>query len=446
VTQAFADKLKGAAPRGSDTRDWTDVPGVYRDDEKTLALSPEITKGGIYHEVGHAWDAASGFASRTDEFMEAYKKDMEGKEYWHGPRVYYMMEGRAGPSETFAELFAEASGKSSYTPERLKELGALSEDFPESRKIIDKLIAERTAAGAEAEAALPSSEREATDPVPPPSVQEDAIRAYEDYLRDQGDGPEAEELLINDKGVQSEIRSVLRSELADEDRKVWTRASSEALEGILEDGRFKTQFETNTSGGMLDNSIRAEHEEKVFKYDPDLTPDRRPVYGYATKDENGHYLDDGVSQYGNIAIQLKDDVKDRATFTIGDSLATWDAPPVPQDYENIDYHAIRPQQALEAARLVMSGDSFNLDQFVEDNYLNYVEAQVHGGLKLDDVKEIVFYTSDDYVNFHKQLNDLGISHRMAGETAEQSAAALKEETDRIAAKLAQPELPFEEKP
>ena len=52
-------------------------------------------------------------------------------------------------------------------------------------------------------------------------------------------------------------------------------------------GRFKTQFETNTSGGMLGPSSRADAEEHLFSYPHSLDPKKRPVYGFTAKDATG---------------------------------------------------------------------------------------------------------------------------------------------------------------
>jgi hypothetical protein len=46
------------------------------------------------------------------------------------------------------------------------------------------------------------------------------------------------------------------------------------------DGRYKTQFETNVSGGNLNTDLRAKAEFEMFGYADDLPVTDRPVYGY----------------------------------------------------------------------------------------------------------------------------------------------------------------------
>ena len=48
------------------------------------------------------------------------------------------------------------------------------------------------------------------------------------------------------------------------DRPVSIAAPREALESIIDDGRFKSQFESGTSRGLLDDRVRAEAERNLF--------------------------------------------------------------------------------------------------------------------------------------------------------------------------------------
>ncbi len=90
------------------------------------------------------------------------------------------------------------------------------------------------------------------------------------------------------------------------------------LPNIIDDGRFKTQFETGRSRGMFDPEVRAREEAKMFGLPLDLPPEMRPVYGHiADRDATHHAMG-----YGDWNAVLKPEVKDRSTFYFGDSLET----------------------------------------------------------------------------------------------------------------------------
>ena len=115
------------------------------------------------------------------------------------------------------------------------------------------------------------------------------------------------------------------------------RMHDEGVRGFLRDGRFKTQHETGYSGGgMFDPRLRESVESTLW---PDM--DDYPIYGYfhdpdVPDTDNSEY-------YGAWVMVLKDDLKDRMTMTVGDSLMD-EAPPsyfhelVPEtfyDYKNM---------------------------------------------------------------------------------------------------------------
>jgi len=142
---------------------------------------------------------------------------------------------------------------------------------------------------------------------------------------------------------------------------------------ILQDGRFKTQFEVGTSGGVFAPSYRAECELSGLGAPMLLDPKLRPVYGYISG------LDPYMAgSYGQIEFVLKESVKARATFTLGDSLA---------DFQNghsvgtpVNRPGIGSMDGNVGVALAKSWDS-----------LSYVEVQIHGGLRLVDVDHIVMH-------------------------------------------------------
>ncbi|KKR07469.1 MAG: hypothetical protein UT32_C0011G0037 [Parcubacteria group bacterium GW2011_GWC2_39_14] len=94
---------------------------------------------------------------------------------------------------------------------------------------------------------------------------------------------------------------------------------------MMSGGRWKSQFETGTSQGALDPSVRAERENRMFNYDysPDRDKENRPIYGYFSDDKHGIINPQGripppasTSGYGSINIKIKRSVAlNKATIT-----------------------------------------------------------------------------------------------------------------------------------
>jgi hypothetical protein len=187
------------------------------------------------------------------------------------------------------------------------------------------------------------------------------------------------------------------------DGKVTVAVDRGTLQKIFDDGKFKNQFETKKSGGLLDFSRRKTAEKAVFDLDVNIPNQQRPIYGYIT--DNSTKLDFGMatnteewldtilsirntrtSQYGSIKVVLKDPVKNRATATIGDSLSRniigdnlLEAKP---DLNNMGFY-----------RYGAPTGNVGLPDF------SYLETQIKGGVTLDDVESI-------YLPFTGGKNDL----------------------------------------
>lgn len=156
----------------------------------------------------------------------------------------------------------------------------------------------------------------------------------------------------------------------------------DATHDILSDGRFMSQFEVGDSGGAYDPDMRAMQETAVFDHHPHVVPAARPIYGYVAPD--GKVTANGVSQYGETRFVLKPDVATRTTMTVGDSLNTH-ATPVPMTGDvtarDISNSAARTFFGDSGQRLATAG----ISRFVD---WDYFEAQIHGGVSLDDVLEV----------------------------------------------------------
>lgn len=187
---------------------------------------------------------------------------------------------------------------------------------------------------------------------------------------------------------------------------VYIRVNPKNLKSILEDGRFKSQFETNTSKGHLNHFFRKGHEKKIFGYETKMAPELRPIYGYLNEGTNG-IQKGGLGQYGRIRIKFKDSVRSRTTFTIGDSI---------DDIGGNQAHAVFQPESLRNPSRLADYPSYNISLDKKDyNYIGkswqkdpldyvsvnkkegfeYWEAQIHRGVSTDDIEHIYFTKAPD---------------------------------------------------
>lgn len=182
-----------------------------------------------------------------------------------------------------------------------------------------------------------------------------------------------------------------------------------AFKAIFEDGRFKSQFESKTSGGLLDPYIRKTREKTTFDIDVNTPNKERPIYGYITDNQKatvpgmGETINDALNnvlsvwnenamQYGNYKIILKDSVKNRATVTIGDSLRKGVlgenlTEPKP-DFVNMGFYTWgAPPRRV------------GLPDF------SYFETQIHGGVTIDDIDSIILPMKPDDLGF-KEVQEI----------------------------------------
>jgi hypothetical protein len=180
-----------------------------------------------------------------------------------------------------------------------------------------------------------------------------------------------------------------RSKEAWSGKPIAVRVTHQALAGVLKDGRFKSQFETNKSKGLLDKKVRARSEEKWFGLTADSDPAKRPIYGYVAvegprnvKEHPEQYL----NQYGTVQVVLKDSVRARTTAMWGDSLNQADyGIPEPVDSPTWRSYTL-------ALTGVGNGELVNLDRDTTSEKWrewSFVEAQIHDGVSTDDIAEVI---------------------------------------------------------
>lgn len=171
-----------------------------------------------------------------------------------------------------------------------------------------------------------------------------------------------------------------------------TPSGVSVAEGLVDGGRYVSQFVTGISNGgrsaiPAGERHRWEHELFDGAYD-DLEPVDRPVYGAfdLTHDPHG-----GSPRFGSSYLVLRPEVLARATLCVGDSHAG------PADVGTAD--AILPilvgtaerrrPEPGPTERIESLRTSFG-DGIARRDLDDYVEAQVHGGVRLDrDVEAVV---------------------------------------------------------
>lgn len=209
-----------------------------------------------------------------------------------------------------------------------------------------------------------------------------------------------------------EYKKAINNKLDDmlNDAEVRVRVPKNKLDDILKDGKFKTQFETGKSGGLLDNGKRATFEKKIFGIGDDVI-ENRPIYGYMNN-ANNYYDNDMLDGYGKVIVKLDDSVKNRTTFTIGDSLDTnqlgntVNSVPTPVKNPNYRSGTYGGYMNLEYS----TGDPL-IKKGINDYGLGYTEAQIHNGVSIKDIDEIIFKNKPSSTLINK-LKDNNVNWRV----------------------------------
>lgn len=211
------------------------------------------------------------------------------------------------------------------------------------------------------------------------------------------------------------------------DNDVYIRVPDTNILNIIVGDRFKPALELHDMGlgrGQSYQSKRDRVERRVMGIpEPGKTgalkAEDRPIYGYlGGKDTtSGSHLDMENADYGNIAVKLKPDVKNRSTFTGSDSFKSGiaselvnlgDPPPpsaasfVSKTFHGFDRDKIPPAYALanpsydmrtDKGRLAAAAKAKtpeDLARAVAPHGNAYVETQIYGQVKGTDIAEIHF--------------------------------------------------------
>lgn len=156
---------------------------------------------------------------------------------------------------------------------------------------------------------------------------------------------------------------------------------------ILQDGRFKSQFETQKSKGCFSPSMRADAEELMFAAPHNLDPRFRPIYGSMV--DRGDSTNK-ASQYGDVRFIInKDLVAARTSFVYDDSLGT----------------TLMPQMLNNPTPLAARGDVLKYKDLSQ--IFPYAEVQIHGGVTVNEIEKVILKEAPRG-NLKKYLNDLKI--------------------------------------
>lgn len=146
---------------------------------------------------------------------------------------------------------------------------------------------------------------------------------------------------------------------------------------VLSGERYKSQFETDMSGGTLDAKERAVQETAMLKVHPGLDAAARPTYGYVkVGDRVGG---ESTSQYGEVRFALSERVTAGSTIAMGDSLGQ-PASPVAMRSDVTEREAYDSQGWVPRGGLSMGRGYFET--------FAYAEAHTRGGFDRTDVAKV----------------------------------------------------------
>ena len=199
------------------------------------------------------------------------------------------------------------------------------------------------------------------------------------------------------------------------DTHIGIRFDEKDIDSILNDGRFKSQFETRTSGGYLSPSTRADYEHAAMSYSKTLPPEQRPIYGmlfnYKKLSEVDVSHGDG-SHYGKVIAIMKPDVKRYATFTGYDSLDS-NGRIIPSPLLRPSRYSLDMRNSYVAINAALTSQRLTL----LETSTTYTEAQIHGGhAKVNNIQHLIFARGTPTSQIPTaRLKQLGISWSMEGE-------------------------------
>jgi len=166
------------------------------------------------------------------------------------------------------------------------------------------------------------------------------------------------------------------------------RTKSNAILGILQDGRMKSQIETGESNGHKDIQMRKSLAVDLFNGGDalEIGDDQYELYGFLDHAER-------AKMYGDCRIVFKkDNVKTRTTFTVGDSLqqkqlGNSQVPTLVTD-PKIYSLGMNPFSGASLPKEVLERTERTFSEIAQSGKTatDYVELQFHGGIQTSDIE------------------------------------------------------------
>ena len=211
--------------------------------------------------------------------------------------------------------------------------------------------------------------------------------------------------------LSSSERQILESVQREFRQPIAINLPSENAAKVLVDGFFKNlHYPGVRSRGSHDPVGRRIYEEAVLDIPKPgasgLDPSQHPIYGYAMFP--GGSDDRNAYTYGNTTFVLKDAIKDRSSVTFGDT-GGMGREVQPVEHGSTDIRKLRPA----IGRKSQSMRSYNWS-----NPFDYTEAQIMGGVTLDDIAKIIYKPKEDMydpgdVELRKLLAQLQIPYQIS---------------------------------
>jgi len=184
---------------------------------------------------------------------------------------------------------------------------------------------------------------------------------------------------------------------------------------ILQSGRFLSQHEMDLAAGEdFMAEVRSDVELEVMGVPRGTLASYRPIYGYLSSLRPGDPGPSGhadTTSYGDVVVELKENLKDRSTVTFQDSMGAMDtgnfmATPVSKpNIRSVDLGG--DELPYKVRNKTVDGDG-------------YTEAQIHNGISLKDIEKVWFESSPD-AGLAKEMKKAGVSWGVVGKPVSMAA-------------------------
>ena len=228
---------------------------------------------------------------------------------------------------------------------------------------------------------------------------------------------------VIDKILTEEEQNLIRKKMknVEENSAFLMRIPSTSIDNLVQKNKFMNLFESGNSGGVPNIEARMKVSKNLFGHNLDKESFvSSEKYGYLSSKD---FLRDieffskrhGTSQYGGIIIKFnKEKIKERATYTLDDSLLAGAIKAVVAGDFNtnlslgIDKYNLKKYYGV-LKNLSESDDAISLTKEIkkENGFFRYIELQYHGDITLDEVNEICFtkdLPEEDIIKILKDKN------------------------------------------